>query len=549
MPERPAFDAMRHPLESTETEILLNALDCLRVGVAVFDPADVLVYCNEHYRYVYRSFASVDELTGLKFAEIVRLKAENGDIAGKQVIDDREAWIETRLGHHRAASGLSFEQQLSDGRWVEIKERPTSDGGVIGLWTDVTEQKVTEARLAAAIEYAGDGFAVWDQADRLVLYNDRFAELHVNAEQRLRPGDRFAEVLRRTVERDGIRLDSDPDAWVAEQVTRRRDPVSETVVEFEGERWFFIKERRMGDGGTASIFSDITELKKREQEVTQRGKTLRRTVDELEMVQAKLEEQGAQVVEMAEGLHRAKLEADQANQTKSDFLANMSHELRTPLNAIIGFSEIMVEGLFGPVGGAKYAEYVDDINTSARHLLDLINDILDLSKIEAGRVELREETVDVDGIIDGCLALVEELARAAGLTLEKRVADGLPALWADARMVRQILINLLSNAVKFTPSGGSVGVEAAISSTGALVLTVSDTGIGMAPEDIPKVMEPFVQVDDVLNRKYEGTGLGLPLANRLAEMHGADFELKSKEGAGTTVTVRFPAERMRVLAA
>lgn len=294
---------MRHPLDSTATETLLNALDCLRVGVAVFDPADVLVYCNEHYRYVYRSFASVDELIGLKFAEIVRLKAENGDVAGKQVIDDREAWIEARLGHHRGARGQCFEQQLSDGSWVEIKERPTSDGGVIGLWTDVTERKITEARLAAAIESAGDGFAVWDQADRLVLYNDRFAQLHVSAEQRLRPGDRFAEVLRRTAESGGIRLDTDPDAWVAEQLARRRDPVSETVVEFEGERWFFIKERRMGDGGTATVYSDITELKKREQEVTQRGKTLRHTVDELEMVQARLEEQGPQVVEMAEGLH------------------------------------------------------------------------------------------------------------------------------------------------------------------------------------------------------------------------------------------------------
>ncbi len=540
---------MRHSLESTETETVLNALDCLRVGVAVFDPADVLVYCNEHYRYVYRSFASVDELIGLKFAEIVRLKAEHGDIAGTQVLDDREAWIEARLGHHRGAGGHCFEQQLSNGSWVEIKERPTGDGGVIGLWSDITERKATEARLAAAIESAGDGFAVWDQADRLVLYNDRFAQLHVTAERRLRPGDRFAEVLRRTLEGGGIRLDSDPDAWVAEQLTRRRHPVSETVVEFAGERWFLIKERRMGDGGTASIFSDITELKKREQEVTRRGKTLENTVDELEMVQAKLEEQGAQVVAMAEGLHQAMLEADQANHAKSDFLAKMSHELRTPLNAIIGFAEIMVEGLFGPIGVAKYAEYVVDIHASARHLLELINDILDLSKIEAGRVELREETVDVDGVIDACLALVEERVRATGLTLDKRVADGLAALWADKRMVRQILINLLSNAVKFTPSGGSVGVEAAIASTGALVLTVSDSGIGMAPEDIPKVMEPFFQVDGALNRKHEGTGLGLPLANRLAEMHGAAFELKSKEGAGTTVTVRFPAERMRVRAA
>lgn len=240
----------------------------------------------------------------------------------------------------------------------------------------------------------------------------------------------------------------------------------------------------------------------------------------------------------------AKMGAEAANQAKSNFLANMSHELRTPLNAIIGFSEAIHGQTFGPVGSPKYIEYVGDINQAGHHLLNIINDILDLSKIEADKVELLEEAVNVSEVVGSCLLLVKERAAAGGVNLKRNVPDNLPPLFADDRMLKQILINLLSNAIKFTPAGGTVEISVWSRPGAGYVFQVADTGIGIALEDIPTALTPFKQIDSALNRKYEGTGLGLPLTKSLAEMHGGSLDLQSAVDGGTTVTVRFPAERI-----
>ncbi len=259
-----------------------------------------------------------------------------------------------------------------------------------------------------------------------------------------------------------------------------------------------------------------------------------------------------QVVTLKEELSRSNAEliaamepAELANRSKSEFLANMSHELRTPLNAIIGFSDLIRQEAFGPVGHAKYADYAKDINDSGAHLLELINDILDLSKVEAGRAELHdEEELDFARIVRSCLTLVKERADAGGLTLASRLSDDLPPLRADARKVKQILLNLLSNSIKFTPAGGKVTLQAVAGPRRGFVIRVMDTGIGMSPEDMAKAMVSFGQVDSRLSRKYEGTGLGLPLAKALVELHGGSFEIESQPDVGTTVTIRFPAERI-----
>ena len=243
-------------------------------------------------------------------------------------------------------------------------------------------------------------------------------------------------------------------------------------------------------------------------------------------------------------LRAAKEQAEFSNRAKSEFLANMSHELRTPLNAIIGFSELMQQETFGPVGNPNYLEYIKDINDSGIHLLGLINDILDLSKIEAGKTELHEEMIDVRQIIQSCITLVKERALAEEVALELDLADELPRLHADPRKLKQILLNLLSNAVKFTPAGGQAVIKSWAQSDGGYVLQVVDSGIGIALEDIPKALAPFSQVDSALNRKYAGTGLGLPLTKALVELHGGSLDLQSEPGAGTTATVRFPAERI-----
>ncbi len=247
---------------------------------------------------------------------------------------------------------------------------------------------------------------------------------------------------------------------------------------------------------------------------------------------------------MAETLTNAYDQVATANRTKSEFLANMSHELRTPLNAILGFSELMSNATHGPLGNPKYEEYTKDINDSGRHLLALINDILDLSKIEAGRLELDEEEIDVAMTIGSCMVLVKERARNGGVKLKTDIPDGLPALHADKRKLKQILVNLLSNAVKFTPAGGEVTLKVWSRPDSGYVFQVIDTGIGIALADIPAALSPFGQVDSRLDRKYEGTGLGLPLTKSFVEMHGGSLDLQSEEGAGTTVTVRFPKERI-----
>ena len=222
----------------------------------------------------------------------------------------------------------------------------------------------------------------------------------------------------------------------------------------------------------------------------------------------------------------------------------MSHELRTPLNAIIGFSQTIKDEIFGPVGSARYRDYSVDIYESGQHLLGLINDILDLSKVESGEDELCEDDIEIHDVARSVSMLVKGRAHKAGVVLETDLAEQLPMLRADERKLKQILVNLLSNAIKFTDVGGRVFLKISLPNDGGHVFQVIDTGIGIASEDIPTALSRFGQVDGSLARKYEGTGLGLPLTKLLVELHGGTLNLQSEVGVGTTVTVRFPAERI-----
>ena len=233
-----------------------------------------------------------------------------------------------------------------------------------------------------------------------------------------------------------------------------------------------------------------------------------------------------------------------ANNAKTEFLANMSHELRTPLNAIIGFSDVMNTETLGPIGSPVYRDYAGDINEAGILLLSLINDLLDMAKMESGKEELFEEQVDVAKTLTSALKLVRDRAAKAEISITHKVEKGIPPLWADPRKLQQILTNLLSNAVKFTERGGKVVVRVWCRHDSGFVFQVSDTGIGIARDDILKALSQFGQVDSALNRKFEGSGLGLPLAKKFAELHGGTLDLQSEFGIGTTVSVRFPASRI-----
>lgn len=250
--------------------------------------------------------------------------------------------------------------------------------------------------------------------------------------------------------------------------------------------------------------------------------------------------------QMEESLRLAKDQADAANRAKSTFLANMSHELRTPLNAIIGFSEMMIKETFGALGHDKYKEYLGDVHASATHLLEIINEVLDMSKIEAGRIELDDVEIDMRDLMDSVTRMMASRAFGNNLTLKMDIEDNLPNLYADQRLVRQILINIVTNAVKFSSRGGRIDVAAKKAPDGQLQIIIADQGQGIPKNKIRQAMEPFGQVtDNHENARQQGTGLGLPLAKAMVELHEGTLDLESEEGKGTTVTISFPAARVR----
>ena len=269
-----------------------------------------------------------------------------------------------------------------------------------------------------------------------------------------------------------------------------------------------IRRRHMPSGAIVTLYSDITERKRVEQEMSD-----------------------------------ARNQAEVANRSKSEFLANMSHELRTPLNAIIGFSDILRSEKFGPVGNAKYLEYARDIHTSGVHLLDLINDVLDMSKIEAGKLELFEEEVAVPELVASCLAMIGERARERRIRIAADAASQSTMIWADLRGMKQILLNILSNAVKFSHDGGAITIISNLDSAGGVTIAVSDSGIGMTPEQIKRAREPFGQAHAATTRAYGGTGLGLPITQRLVELHGGELRIESVHGEGTRVSIVLPPMR------
>jgi two-component system cell cycle sensor histidine kinase PleC len=267
---------------------------------------------------------------------------------------------------------------------------------------------------------------------------------------------------------------------------------------------------------------------------------LMKTVTDLRNSQHALERQADELADLAEKYSEEKTRAEEASLAKSRFLANMSHELRTPLNAIIGFSEIMETGMFGPLGTEKYLEYCRDIHQSGQYLLDVINDILDMSKIEAGRIRLELAQVEIEPLLNDAMRVVGPRADEKRVTLRAVIAPGL-RLTADQRLLKQIMLNLLSNAVKFTPEGGRVAVHARVRG-GSLRIAIADTGIGIPRGALAKLGRPFEQVESLLTKSHQGSGLGLAIAKSLTLLHGGRLQIRSTPGRGTVVLVRLPIE-------
>jgi len=440
----------------------------------------------------------------------------------------------------------TFRMQHTDGHWIWLRVRcelsqAAGDSGLhlIGIAVDITEQKSlaektveADLRLRDAIETIPEAFVLWDAEDRLVLCNSHFQRLHKLPESAVTPGTSYETV---------IEVGSMPEVRTRLHEAGTQAPGARTFeAQLDDGSWLHISERRTKDGGYVSVGTDITRIKEHEQKLVDNDLRLRATVIDLKRSQTTLEQQAIELADLAQKYSEEKNRAEEANQTKSKFLANMSHELRTPLNAIIGFSEIMESGMFGTLGSEKYQEYCHDILTSGQYLLEVINDILDMSKIEAGRMKLDMEKLDLTKTLAESLRVVSGRADNKNLVLDTDI-EGPISVVADRRAIKQILVNLLSNAVKFTPDGGKVLVRSRLLND-SIVLMIADTGIGIAPQSLRRLGRPFEQVESQLSKTYHGSGLGLAIAKSLTHLHGGSMKLRSRLGTGTVVCVSLPRD-------
>jgi signal transduction histidine kinase len=510
LPVRPLdiTNARADPSESDS--IIADVLDQLSEGFVLFDDLDRFVFCNETYRSFYDTIAEL-LVPGTLFETIVRTSFERGQFAATG--ERLETQIARRMKLH-ASDFCMHEQQLSDGRWLRIVERRLQNGWTLGSRTDISELKEreqvlhqTEQHFRDALDALQEGFALFDANDRLVLWNQKYRDLFPVIDDLIVPGARFADLIRSAAFRgQNVEALENPEEWIADRLAAHRIPGGTFEHQFSDGRHVWVMERRTADGLTLSTYVDITALKVREDE-----------------------------------LRTAKVAAEEASGAKTDFLAKMSHELRTPLNAVIGFSDTMRRELLGPIGNERYKEYLNDIYDSGNYLLALVNDLLDLSKIEASQMSLTERSVELGALVNSCRRMIEQRADAHNIHLAFEIPSEPPLIRADENALKKIVINILANAVKFTPPGGKVTVRVAADGTGDVELSVADTGAGIAKEDLERVLQPFVQLHP--SPDNAGTGLGLPIAKALAELHGGRLDLESTLGVGTTVTLRLPAER------
>lgn len=451
---------------------------------------------------------------------------------------------ESLLSHSKTTVDHAFRMRHKNGHWVWLRARgqviEEEDGGphLVGIAVDITEQKqlvkrteTADLRLRDAIEAISEAFVLWDCENRLVLCNSKYQQIHDLPNCAVVPGVHYSDVVaaaklpvvRTEVNREGTETGFGQRTFEAQ---------------LDDGRWLHINERRTKDDGFVSVGTDITELKQHEERMMDSERELKATIADLRRSRQVLEQQAQQLVDLAEKYSMEKDRAEAASQAKSDFLANMSHELRTPLNAIIGFSEIMAGQHFGALGSDKYLEYSRDIHRSGRYLLEVISDILDMSKIEAGRLSLEFSKFDAGPVVEDALRVITADNETRYIEVARKVPEDLN-LRADKRALKQVLLNLLSNARKFTPENGKITVSAHHGVDG-VEFAITDTGVGISPQALAQLGRPFEQVENQLTKSHSGSGLGLAISRSLVEAHGGRFTIESTVGTGTTVAFTLP---------
>ena len=448
----------------------------------------------------------------------------------QQIHPDHRQRVKDAIGKSHSIGWLqiSFVSATTPHRWIEMRgSKADTDSGAMfgGIMLDITDRKQAEDRVKAAerrlrnaIEGFTGPFALWDHRKRLLYWNKAFATAF-GLTDTLRPGMSHDTVA---IARAG-----------AIRAERQSSDDSQTnLIGLQDGRWLKLVERASPDGGLITVGIDVSENIANEEELRSQKERMQKAFRDLERSEGR-------AGELTRKLSEEKARAENASHSKSAFLANMSHELRTPLNAINGFSEILANELYGSLGDPRYKGYAQDILASGQHLLDMINDILDMAKIEAGKMTINPQPIDPVDPVDAAVRMIRRKASDKNIEILLDVQPGLPEIDADHRAIRQMVLNLVSNAIKFTNGGGKITV--AVQQYGPDIrVSVTDTGIGIPAADLPRLSQPFEQATGSRDRNYEGTGLGLALTKSFAEMHGGELTISSIEGEGTTVSFTLP---------
>jgi len=557
---------MTRETEQTAPEQLAALLEHLGQGVSYFDANLNLVHCNQKYLELL-DFPRWMGTPGTPLRAFFAYNAERGEYGP----GDIDALVGERVELARTFQPHLFERERPDGKILRIQGNPIGQNGFVTTYEDVTElrryqnaleqsnnrldervqertvelqareqelERKTET-LETIVESTANGITLFDRELNLVLANRRFAQLLDIPTEMLTPGRPFFDFMLYNAER------GEYGPGDAGELARQR---AERAALFEPHQFV----RRRNDGtylqvigrpvreGFVTTYTDITEQKQAE-ELLHLSK-----VQLEERVADRTRELERQLIETARAeaeMRRAKERAEHANAAKGEFLAQMSHELRTPLNSIIGFSDVIRNEVFGPVGNEKYAEYLNGVHSSGTHLLALINDILEMARMEAGKVTLTEELVDLHALVEEVKMQLSQRSRASLITVRSNIERTAPKLNGDQRRIYQMLLNLMSNAVKFTRANGLIEVSAHRNSDSSLSLKIRDSGIGMTSEEVEKVIEPFTQARGSILNAREGSGLGLPIVKGLIEQHGGTLSIVSAPNKGTTVQLTFPAAR------
>ncbi len=473
-----------------------------------------------------------------------------GDLREMMHPDDDKLAALAKLATEGEQQSIDHEFRIRNGAgdWVWLRARaelvqdsPAAGPHLVGIAVDITEQKnlaettaLADQRLREAIEAISEAFVLWDSSNRLVLCNSKYQRLHNLPLESMRPGAPYAELAAK-----GAAPVVDSEVLLDARGPAQGHGAARTYeARLTDGRWLQVNERRTRDGGYVSVGTDITALKRHEEQLMDSEQRLLATIAELRQSRQSLEAQAQQLADLAERHLEQKARAEMANRAKAEFLANMSHELRTPLNAIIGFSEMMEQQPFGPLGSPKYRDYCSHIHESGQYLLHVVSDVLDMSSLEAGRVRLNRSDFGVESAVSNAVRDIEATARAKSLAID---IDVNPAelIHADREAVERILVTLLRNAVKFTPEGGAISIGAQAFDN-QIYIYVEDTGPGIAGADLSRLGRPFEQADTMLANGMKGSGLGLAIANSLVELHGGSLRVNSNLGEGTIVLLALP---------